>query len=140
MYAACDGVHFTTSSNLVYALQTAVRRFDPRRFDAIGSTSSWLRSELHRAGFRIVGPPAEISPAVTTIALPQTISSEWVGRKLDEAGFQLSYRSRYLRERNWIQICLMGEIAQESLVPLLALLGRLCATAGTQEHEAHLSP
>jgi aspartate aminotransferase-like enzyme len=139
LYAACDGVPFTTSSNLLYALRSAIERFDPSRFQATGALASWLRSELKKTGFRLVGVSGPNSPAVTTIELPETISSEWVGRKLNEAGFQLSYRSRYLRERNWIQICLMGEVDQESLVPLLALLSRLCAAASPQEKEAHLS-
>jgi aspartate aminotransferase-like enzyme/GNAT superfamily N-acetyltransferase len=140
LYAACEGVPFTTSSNLVYALETALQRFDPERFQAIGAVSSWLRSELRKSGFEIVGISSPISPAVTTIALPEAISSEWVGRKLNEAGYQLSYRSRYLRARNWIQICLMGELDQESLVQLLALLNRLCAAAGPQEPATHLTP
>jgi aspartate aminotransferase-like enzyme len=139
LYAACDGVPFTTSSNLVYALRSAIEQFEPSRFQAIRAVSSWLRSELGKSGFKIVGISVPNSPAVTTIELPATLSSEWVGRKLNEAGFQLSYRSRYLRERNWIQICLMGEVEQESLVPLLGLLNRLCTTAGAQEREVHIS-
>jgi aspartate aminotransferase-like enzyme len=139
LYSENEGVPFTTSSNLLYALRATLQNFDPKRFEAIGAVSSWLRSELARAGFQLVGIPSPTSPAVTTIALPETISSEWVGRKLNEAGYQLSYRSRYLRMRNWIQICLMGEVDQESLVQLIALLARLCAAAGTQERTAHLS-
>ncbi len=138
LYAAANGVPFTTSSNLLYALRSAVDRFEPSRFQAIRAVSSWLRSELRKSGFTIVGISAPNSPAVTTIALPETISSEWVGRKLNEAGFQLSYRSRYLRERNWIQICLMGEVDQESLIPLLALLSRLCAAASPQDKDVRL--
>jgi len=138
LYAACDGVPFTTSSNLIYALRSAIDRFEPSRFQAIGTISSWLRSELGKSGFTIVGLSAPNSPAVTTIALRETISSEWVGRKLNEAGFQLSYRSRYLREHNWIQICLMGEIDKENLIPLLALLNRLCAATSAQEKDVPL--
>jgi aspartate aminotransferase-like enzyme len=139
LYAASEGVPFTISSNLVYALRAALDRFEPERFDAIGAVSSWLRSELQQSGFQLVGVPSPTSPAVTTIALPETLSSEWVGRKLNEAGYQLSYRSRYLRARNWIQICLMGEVDQESLVQLVALLSRLCAAAGPQERAARQS-
>ncbi len=137
LYADSDGVPFTISSNLVYALRTSLQRLEPGRMEAIGAVSSWLRSELCRSGLKIVGSSTETSPAVTTIALPDAISSEWVGRKLSESGYQLSYRSRYLRERNWIQICLMGEVEQESLIPLIGLLGRLCATAGSHERVAH---
>ena len=90
MYSECDGVPFTTSSNLLYALRTALLAFDASRFEAIGRISTWLRDQLSRAGFKLVGIPAPTSPAVTKLALPESISSEWVGRKLDDAGFQLN--------------------------------------------------
>ena len=137
LYADADGVPFTISSNLVYALRTSLQRLEPDRMEAIGAVSFWLRSELRRSGLQIVGSATDISPAVTTIEVPDAISSEWVGRKLDESGYQLSYRSHYLRERNWVQICLMGEVEQESLVPLIGLLSRLCTAAGSQERVAH---
>jgi aspartate aminotransferase-like enzyme/GNAT superfamily N-acetyltransferase len=140
LYSECDGVPFTTSSNLLYALRAALLRFDSGRFAAIDAISAWLRNELLRAGFRLVGVPAPTSPAVTTIALPESISSEWVGRKLNEAGFQLSYRSRYLRARNWIQICLMGEVDKESLAELVALFTRMCAASNLQERTVQASP
>jgi aspartate aminotransferase-like enzyme len=139
LYAACDGVPFTTSSNLVHAFRCAIQRFEPGRFAAMTAISSWLRGELNKSGFKLVGTAGPSSPAVTTIELPETISSGWVGRKLNEAGYLLSYRSRYLRERNWIQICLMGEVEQPSLVPLLELLNRLCCNAGPQENSGHRS-
>jgi aspartate aminotransferase-like enzyme len=132
LYRECEGVPFTTSSNLLYALRAALQRFDASRFAYIEEISSWLQNELVQMGFSLVGPPAPTSPAVITIALPDTISSEWVGRKLNESGYQLSYRSRYLRTRNWIQICMMGEVDKDSLIELVALLGRLCAAAGLQ--------
>jgi aspartate aminotransferase-like enzyme len=125
LYAARDGVPFTTSSNLLYALRGALQQFDPGRFQMIQAVSGWLRSELTNAGFKLIGTSAANSPAVTTIELPETTSSEWFGRILNEAGYQLSYRSQYLRERNWIQVCLMGDVDQESLIPLVTLLGRL---------------
>jgi aspartate aminotransferase-like enzyme/GNAT superfamily N-acetyltransferase len=136
LYRKCEGVPFTTSSNLLYALRAALQQFDVKRFQIIQEISAWLRAELTRLGFRLVGPPAPTSPAVTTIRLPDSISSEWVGRKLNEAGFQLSYRSQYLRIRNWIQICMMGEVDRDNLVELVELLKRLCAAAGPQERAA----
>ncbi len=139
LYAASNGVPFTTSSNLVNALKTALQRFDHGHFETLGAAASRLREELRAAGFYIVGSSARISPAVTTIAIPQTISSEWLGRKLSEAGYQLSYRSRYLRERNWLQICLMGEAPPDGLSALVALMGRLCS-GGRQDDAVQVSP
>jgi aspartate aminotransferase-like enzyme len=77
-------------------------------------------------GFSIVAPDSYASPGVITIALPETISSERLGRQLEEAGYFLSYKSKYLLKRNWIQICLMGECSKEKMVPLMDLLKQFC--------------
>ena len=139
LYADADGVPFTTSSNLVSALNTALQRFDPGHFEALRMAASRLRKELRGTGFDIVGSSARISPAVTTLAIPRSISSEWLGGRLLAAGYQVSYRSRYLLERNWLQICLMGETAPDSLAALVSLMGRLCSS-GRQEKAAQGSP
>ncbi len=125
LYASYEGVPFTISSNLVYALHTALTRFESRRFDEIAALSSWLRSRLIESGLRLVGPEGHnTSPAVITIALSEAVSSENIGDQLLKAGYLLSYRSEYLHERNWIQICLMGECVRETLTPLVDLLAR----------------
>ena len=46
-----------------------------------------------------------------------------MGCALESLGYYTSYASGYLRERNWLQICLMGEVARpqlERLIPVLA--------------------
>ena len=126
LYASSGGVPFTISSNLVYALHTALAQFKPKRFDEIISLSSWLRSRLSESGFQLIGPEKHTSPAVITIALPEPVNSEDVGDQLREAGYLLSYRSQYLLERNWIQICLMGGCTRKTLTPLTGLLAGLC--------------
>jgi predicted DNA-binding protein (MmcQ/YjbR family) len=45
---------------------------------------------------------------------------------MKESGFLLSCNSDYLRKQNWIQICLMGEIAREKVVALTNSLERVC--------------
>jgi hypothetical protein len=47
-----------------------------------------------------------------------------MAQRLEQAGFLLSCNSDYLRERNWIQICLMGEYSREKLEGLVACLAR----------------
>jgi predicted DNA-binding protein (MmcQ/YjbR family) len=49
-----------------------------------------------------------------------------VGELIQESGYLLSYNSDYLRRKNWIQICLMGECAKQKLVSLLNALNRAC--------------
>ena len=49
-----------------------------------------------------------------------------VGKLMQEAGFRLSYNSEYLQRRNWIQICLMGEVAREKTDALVNALQHVC--------------
>lgn len=122
-YAEKNGTPFTSSSNLLYALQAALKRFRvPDRFDVVRRVSGWLRPELRRRGFRILAPDEHASPAVITLVLPPEINSNDLGHCLDERGYLLSYKSEYLLRRNWIQICLMGENPRESIAPLLDIL------------------
>jgi aspartate aminotransferase-like enzyme/GNAT superfamily N-acetyltransferase len=122
-YARDGEVPYTFSSNLVAALRAALDhdRFE-ERFSRTMGLASWLRAALRDQGLCILAPDAHASPAVTTIVLPPEAPSHRVGRALEERGYELSYQSSYLRERNWIQICLMGEHAREDLAPLPALL------------------
>jgi aspartate aminotransferase-like enzyme len=130
-YAAQGGVPFTHSSNLVYALQAALRRICwTEKFSQIAEVSAWVRARLRELGYQIVAPDAHSSPAVITIALPVgEVSSRAVGAHLKKAGYLLSYQSSYLLQRNWIQICIMGEWSRENLAALPDVLVHLCAQA-----------
>jgi aspartate aminotransferase-like enzyme len=122
-YAAQEGIPFTHSSNLICALQTAVKRIDiEERFRDIVELSALLRARLSAMGFSIVASHEHGSPAVLTLALPAELSSKTIGWQLQKAGYLLSYRSEYLLKRNWIQICLMGEFSRPHLDSLLAIL------------------
>ena len=126
LHAAKAGVPFTMSSNLVYALDAALDRFDgPNVFEDIEETSSWLRQRLRDLGFRIVATDSDAAPAVITLALPPNLSSTELGDSLEQAGFSLSYNSEYLRARNWIQICLMGEFSRRDVEPLLDAMAHI---------------
>jgi aspartate aminotransferase-like enzyme len=125
-YAGEQGVPFTFSSNLLHALHTAVRHVEwERRFAAIAGLSAFFREQLRSLGFLLIGSGAQCSPAVVTVALPPRVDSEKAGESIEQAGYLLSYQSGYLRARNWIQICLMGECTLEKVQSLLNVLKRL---------------
>ena len=127
MYAR-DGVPYTHSSNLVRALRVAVERIDwPSRFQQIVTNGAWLRGRLRAAGFTLIGDHATPAPHVVTIQLPDRIRSDDAARSLERAGFLLSFASGYLRERNWIQICLMGEVGFDVLPSLIREMQRIMA-------------
>jgi aspartate aminotransferase-like enzyme len=126
-YAQQEGIPFTFSSNLLHALHAAVKRVDwERRFADTAADSSWLRPKLAEIGFELIGNGTKTSPAVVTLALPPEMNSSKIGGLMQEAGYLLSYNSEYLRRRNWIQVCLMGECTREKVVSLVNALNRVC--------------
>jgi len=129
-YAAQDGVPFTFSSNLLHALHAAIRHVDwGRRFRTVTELGAELRSLLRAAGFSLLADGPGHSPAVVTIVLPPALNSVTVGKQMQESGFLLSFNSEYLRSRNWIQVCLMGECARDKMVSLVNVLKRACFKA-----------
>jgi aspartate aminotransferase-like enzyme/GNAT superfamily N-acetyltransferase len=132
-WAAEDGVPFTQSSNLVFALEAALARARPaERFARIAAAAAALRRGLRVAGFRIVADDAHASPAVTTVALPSDVDSADVGRRMEARGFALSCNSGYLKRRNWVQACLMGDWDDAALARLPSALAASCGDAGRQ--------
>jgi len=122
LYAEKDGVPFTACSNLVYALHKALKQMDiTKRLQQICELSAWLRLELCKRGLDILVSAEQGCPAVITICLPNWLTSENIGKEMANKGYLLNYRSEYLLERNWIQICLMGEMnrMKKKLVSLL---------------------
>ena len=96
-YAAQDGIPFTHSSNLVYALQTALRRTVwLEKHAQISEVGRLLRERLAETGFEVLAPQPEASPAVFTIVLPRTVKSKVIGWRMRKGGCLLSYQSEYL--------------------------------------------
>ncbi|MDR1497840.1 MAG: aminotransferase class V-fold PLP-dependent enzyme [Puniceicoccales bacterium] len=118
-----DGVSFTHSSNLIAAITASLAEKDfPARYKIIAQRDAWLRASLKDSRFDILTNGANACPAVLTL-IPRTCPDAWqTGVALEEAGFVLSYRSNYLRERNWLQISLMSIPSEETLASLAALL------------------
>ena len=116
-------VPFTLSSNLLAALDAGLSRQSDALLARVEADGRWLRRELRALGLSLVASEAESAGAVTTIALPAgEIDAERLGRDLESHGFYTSYASGYLRRRNWLQICLMGETNREQLERLLPVL------------------
>ncbi len=127
-YAEHQGIAFTHSSNLVQALDAAVRQPDwPKKLSDGAAISARLRASLRSIGFQLVAPDPDATPGVVSIALPPNQNSAQLGAQLQRAGYLLSYNSDYLRQRNWIQICLMGEYSTEKLESLLTWLTKHAA-------------
>lgn len=124
-YAAQVGVPFTTSSNLVYALQAALASTDwPAKYARTAAAGAALRRKLQALGLRIVAAEACAAPAVLTIAVPPPLVARDLGARLQGAGYLVGCDSSYLVERNWMQLALMGEWSDANLKALLEELAR----------------
>jgi len=125
-YAEEQGIPFTFSSNVLHALHAAIKHVDwTARFSGVVKMAATLRSRLEELGVALVGQGTVTSPAVLTLALPRELNSTEFGRQMQDAGFLLSCNSEYLRRRNWVQICLMGECTPEKVTALANALKRV---------------
>ncbi|WP_186316130.1 GNAT family N-acetyltransferase [Catellatospora sichuanensis] len=130
-YAEAGGIAYTQSSNLVAALDTALAVTDwPDRYARLARASTWLDARLRRLGLAVVASRADAAPGIVTIALPAALPAAAVGARLEQAGYLLAYQSGYLRDRNWLQISLMGRWTWPALRGLLAALAALAVRPG----------
>lgn len=111
-WASRDGVPHTISSNLVAALDAAVARATSDRMQRIRALSEWLDATVRSHGLRPVVPIERACPAGVTLAIDSDSNASALGEALERRGFSLSFRSRHLRERNWLQISLLGDPPQ----------------------------
>ena len=124
MAAANKGsVPFTLSSNLLCALEAGLERQTGELLTRIEDDGRWLRVQLRALGLHLVSSESESMGAVTTIALQDDLTdASELGISLASRGYFTSYASSYLRDNNWLQICLMGEVNREELERLIPVL------------------
>ena len=122
-YKMEGGIPYTISSNLVNALNVALKELDLKhKQQNINCLNKFLSSEFKRIGMKILNCGENASPAVINIKVPNKLSSKMLGDYLKRNGFCLSYESGYLLCNNWIQICLMGNLKKDDGIRLVKLL------------------
>ena len=125
-YETDEGVPFTHSSNLLTALERSLAVTDwPAKFENVRRMSEALRDALREHSLAPLAPDEEAAPGVITLQVPAEVGSANMARALARKGIEVAWQSRYLRERNWLQIALMGEIDEAALRRLPALLSAL---------------
>jgi len=131
---AQQGVPFTQSSNLLDALGASLAEMDwPARFRRLALDGTWLRRAMESRGWRVLADARHASPAVHTLIPPAGVSARALGERLRDAGWLISFESGYLRERNWLQVCLLGHYAPEALRAFPAALDRCAHTAAPKQ-------
>jgi len=120
LYEKYDGIPYTIPTNLIIALHKAVEILNVKEKEKnIESLSVWLQQGFTALGFKLLLPQNYMHKPVITIVLPEEISSEKFGDELNKKNIQISYKSGYLIERNWVQICLMGHYEHSHVAPLM---------------------
>jgi len=131
-YEEKGGVPFTISSNAIYALKAALNGRDwEAGFAKVRHWSESLCQAVELLGLPIVANQSCRSPHVTTVRLPDNISSIALGEALEQEGIMLHYRSEYLVKRNFVQICFMGDCQK----PAGSLVNYLKAFTASVGHE-----
>lgn len=120
LYKRKEGIPFTSSSNLVSALKTALGLIldDVERFDKIKSQTNWVRKKLLQSKLPVLVTGKYASPIISTIVLPKRVNSCSIGNKLKDRGFLVHYNNDYLKKRNWIQIASMYIYSYRDLMPM----------------------
>jgi aspartate aminotransferase-like enzyme len=122
-YEAADGVPFTHSSNLLAALDRSLTLTCwSLKFERVRRASVTLRAGLQRHGLPPLAAEVDAAPGIITVALSSDISATNVATELSKQGYQIASQSEYLRQRNWLQICLMGEFDENALRRLPGVL------------------
>ena len=106
----------------------------PHKFDRVRRRSLDLRAALRRHHLPPLAQDAHSAPGIITIALPRAASSAEVARALSAQGLQIAWQSAYLQQRNWIQICLMGELHETAVRRLPDELARQVAICSSASH------
>ncbi len=129
-YEKTRGIPYTQSSNLVAALDTALRVFEhpAEVFTAISNRALKVRKAVEQAGLTILASEKCAADAIVTIALPKGLSAMQIGDNLFLNGFNVHYESAYLSDRNWLQISCMNNVAEKELNRMLQLLALLTSS------------
>ena len=121
-YAAHNGIPFTMSSNLLYALHTALYETDWKsKFERIDLASDYLFNQFIEQGFNLVNKTKENRSCVFTLELPRQVNVSEIVAKLNKRGFLLYSGTGYLNQRHCIQVCLysIGHVNDIHPLPLL---------------------
>lgn len=123
LYEHESGIPFTISSNWIAALDAALVGLSSVRITQRNAEGNSLRARLERLGCEVLGREETSAPWVLTFRPPQGRTAFGLGEELERRGVFLSYRSGYLVESGWLQICRMGERQGGEIESLTEALG-----------------
>lgn len=103
-YQSCGGIPFTINSNLIAALDQALSEInlsaDTQHMTVLKARMLDYLQQENIVVVNTINP----SPNMITLQLPPEYSSESIGDRLAVKGICIGYKSKYLIERNWLQL------------------------------------
>jgi aspartate aminotransferase-like enzyme/GNAT superfamily N-acetyltransferase len=130
-----NGTPYTHSSNLLSALAAALGHMSHERYASVREDSATLRAGIRAAGLECLAREECAAPGIITVPVPPPLLSADVALQLAADGYLVAHGSRYLRERNWIQVALMGAYPRAALAGLPRSLQRIRRAAGLRPGE-----
>jgi aspartate aminotransferase-like enzyme len=128
-YFLNGGIPFTISSNLIMALNRAVDH--SLREDRVKNTATLSKLLLEKVcaiqGITVVNKNYQFISHITTIVPESGISSVELGDCIKAAGIETSFNSGYLKERNQLQISIMGEHREKEILSFVEELEKALA-------------
>ena len=122
-WAEGDGVAATLPSPLLAALHASLVNVHwHERFADLNRLQGRLLDRLTELGIPRAATTGTFSPGVITLALPWETPATTVADRLESRGVLCYARSHWLRERNWLQFCLMGALTDDHLDRALEVL------------------
>lgn len=126
LYKKYQGIPYTQSSYLMKALNAALTKvLEPDFFQWRRERYEKFIKLLKENGIHPLIDEQYQSPTVVTIPFENPVSSLEIGDDLLLNGYYVHSKNRYLLERNWLQISLMGETSDEDDEKLVQLLAQL---------------
>jgi len=103
-YQSCGGIPFTINANLIAALDQALSEINlSADTQHMAALKAHMLDYLKQENITVINKNNP-SPNMITLQLPRECSSESLGDRLSEEGISVGYKSKYLIERNWLQL------------------------------------
>jgi aspartate aminotransferase-like enzyme len=134
-YFKNNGIPFTISSNLIMALNRAVdHSLREEQLRKTAELSNLLIDKVSRLpGITVVNKDYRFKSHITTIVPSNGIRSVELGDAIKVAGVETSYNSGYLKERNQLQISIMGQHTEQEILLFVTELEKALQRLSTRK-------
>ncbi len=114
--ARTPGPRFTFPSQQMFALATALESYATEgarelTYDRYAQLGQFVRDHLRKLGLPPLISEPDAAPVVTTFSPPAGLNPDAFIQRCLDWGYQIGGESRYLRERNWLQLATMGDVS-----------------------------